>query len=465
MLKHDTIFMVDGKAQDIRYSGELSGQSLIAIFNEVDSRSYLLLASKAIEPRVLADLMSVAENGGQVKVLTPDSERKRFEDMFSGKKIVMPKIATYRKKCNWHYATKLGSLKYLEIGKRRVMIVDDSETIRKILQQILTSDPRLEVVASVADPRRVEDEIRKHRPDVMTLDINMPNLSGVEVLDRLQGKYFIPTVMISSIDLREGGEVMQALAKGAVDYIQKPSLEELDAVRPVIIEKILTAADINLREKIASTSLQKLAKAKVAENLEYDAKKVIFIGSSTGGTEAIRAIFRSMPKKFPPILVAQHIPPLFSQAFAESLSREFLIESREAKDGDFVRPNQILIAPGGLQMEIVNSSLGLKVHVYDGPKVNLHRPSVETLFLSGASVLGRHCVGVMLTGMGGDGVKGMLEMKKQGAMTFAQSEETCIVYGMPKVAFEAGAVQKMVPLNEMAVAMLQACQLRRSVAS
>jgi len=250
---------------------------------------------------------------------------------------------------------------------------------------------------------------------------------------------------------------LTALQLGAVDYIQKPTLEELPLVAPILLEKLKIASTVNLKNQTDSkpvTTTQTL-------NFKFDSKKIVCIGSSTGGTEAIRRIFRTMPKEFPPVLITQHIPALFSLAFAESLSREFQIVAREASDGEVVAPNQILIAPGGMQMEVVRDKKGtLNVRVFDGPPVNRHKPSVDVLFESAARHIGRSAVGVILTGMGSDGAKGLLAMRKAGAMTLAQDERSSVVFGMPKVAAQLGGVQKICGLSEMADAILQSCKAK-----
>ncbi len=329
--------------------------------------------------------------------------------------------------------------------KKRVLIVDDSTTITKLLSTIFRQDAGLEVVGVINNPLEVEDKLRELKPDVMTLDINMPEMDGCAVLRKVMGKYPVPTVMISSISIEEGPRVLQALELGAIDYIQKPSFEQLKFLAPLIIEKIKDAANAKVQLKHGSSAR---AKPKV-QMLLNKSSKLIAIGSSTGGTEALRQLLSELPNNIPPIVIVQHIPPVFSNAFAMRLNDLCECEVREAKDGDVVRSGLVLIAPGGIHMVLRPSSEGFVVRLQDLPAVNRHKPSVDMLFESVAQYLGRNAIGLILTGMGADGAKGLLKMRQAGARTIAQDEASCVVFGMPKEAIKLGAAEQICGLDEM----------------
>ena len=331
-------------------------------------------------------------------------------------------------------------------NKIRVLVVDDSETIRKILGKMFGADPELEVVALASRPSEVEGLIARHRPDVITLDIHMPEMDGVTLLKKYLPRYPIPTVMITSVSLEEGPKVFEALEHGAVDYIQKPSFDQLAAATPLIVEKIKMAAQVQMRTKTQAGALPPATGA-------LDESRLIAIGSSTGGTEALREVLTRLPAKIPPIVIVQHIPPVFSQAFAERLNSLCPFEVIEGRDGDDVIPGRVIIAPGGFQMHLVKSGHGLKVAVTDAPPVNRHKPSVDVMFDSVAAIVGRTAIGVILTGMGADGAKGMLKMKNAGCHTIAQDEASCVVFGMPREAIKLGGAVEVRSLLDIPVAL------------
>ena len=330
--------------------------------------------------------------------------------------------------------------------KIRVLIVDDSPTIRKLLSHVILRDPMIEVVAAAELPSQVEALIVQHKPDVITLDIHMPEMDGVTLLKKIHPKYMIPTVMITSISRDEGPMVLEALESGAVDYIQKPTMETLDATVPLILEKIKTAAQVKLktaRARTTKTPVRLLSKTAIDQN------RLVAIGSSTGGTEALREVLTRLPEEIPPILIVQHIPALFSLAFATRMNQLCPFEVKEAADGDEVKKGRVLIAPGGKQMKLVGKPGNFKVMIDDSPPVNRHKPSVDFLFHSVAELAGNHSIGVILTGMGADGAKGMLAMRKTGARTVAQDEASCVVFGMPKEAIHLGGAEKVCDLLEI----------------
>lgn len=339
----------------------------------------------------------------------------------------------------------------------RVMIVDDSKTIRDLLKRILSEDPGLEICGLAASAEEATELLPRVRPDVVTLDINMPGQSGVEWLEATLPRHAVPTVMISSLQLREGNEVFRALELGAVDYIQKPTLSELPVVGPLIREKVKEAASAKVFQRRAGPVVRRVSSGDV------DMRTILAIGASTGGTEALKAFMCGLPEEIPPTVIVQHIPPVFSKAFADRLNEMCPFEVKEAEDGDELRPSRVLIAPGGRQMKLhAVRGGGYCVRITDDPPMNRHKPSVDYLFHSVADLIGKNCVGVILTGMGADGAKGLLELRQKGARTLAQDEATSVVYGMPKAAFEMGAVEKVVPLDEMAHEVLLALRRRKA---
>lgn len=330
-------------------------------------------------------------------------------------------------------------------GKTRVLIVDDSKTIRDLLTRVFQQSPDFEVVGQAEDPLRAELLLPTAKPDVITLDVHMPRMTGVQWLKTLVPKYKIPVVMITSLELKDGNEVFEALELGAVDYIQKPSLHDLRSVSEIIREKVLSAAGARV-----SAPLPRRKRSVIAAAAPFDSERVIAIGSSTGGTEALREVLTRLPKNIPPIVIVQHIPPVFSRAFADRMNSLCPFDVKEAESGDALHVNRVLIAPGGRQMKIVKRPSGLFVEINDDAPVNRHKPSVDYLFHSVAEILGRKAVGVILTGMGSDGAQGLLRMRERGAVTFSQDERSCVVYGMPKAAWEIGASQFQVGLDSVA---------------
>jgi two-component system chemotaxis response regulator CheB len=337
--------------------------------------------------------------------------------------------------------SKVSPTNAFDNGKKKVLIIDDSKPIRDILTKILTSE-KLEIVGSASNTVEALPLIKNLRPDVITLDIHMPGKDGVTFLQEYLPHYPIPTVMISSIAMGESDQVLRALESGAVDYIEKPGLDEIKTKKEIIQEKILTASTIRIQPHNRSITRN-------TSGLFKRSDKVMAIGASTGGTEALKKVLLNLPPNIPPILIVQHIPAVFSTAFAKSLNQTCPFEVKEATNGDLVIPGRVLLAPGGKHMEVYRDKNVLKVFVKEGEPVNRHCPSVDVLFDSAARVLGSDALGIILTGMGNDGANGLLKMKKAGAITIAQDEASSVVFGMPKAAINIGAVDKIESLDSI----------------
>lgn len=338
--------------------------------------------------------------------------------------------------------------------KIKVLIVDDSVLFREVFAQSLARDPRIEVVSKASDPYEARDMIIKYMPDVMTCDIEMPKMNGIEFVKRLMPQYPMPVIIISSVT----GAVFDAMRAGAVDFIQKPvshTPADISVFARELIIKIIAAAGAKVRVwKILPD-----AKPQTTGERQFDYKKIIAIGSSTGGTEALFSILKNLPPTIPGIVIVQHIPPVFSRMFAERMDKETSLCVAEAQGGEQIEPGKVLIAPGDKHMMVCRTGNRFAVEVIGGEKVSGHCPSVDVLFYSVAKEYGKNAVGVILTGMGRDGALGLYEMRRSGATTIGQDEKTSIVYGMPKAAFETGAVEKQYPLEEIPDAIITAVKL------
>lgn len=334
--------------------------------------------------------------------------------------------------------------------KIKVLVVDDSALFRELLVKYLNEDPELEVVAQANDPFEARDAIIKYKPDVMTLDIEMPKMDGIEFLRKLMPQYPLRTVMISTLSDR----VFDALKAGAVDFVAKPRIAHNDQlerfVKKELPDKVKIAAKAKLRNNYASGSSSVINKASITSDTS---DMVIAIGASTGGTEATTEVLKSFGSDLPGVIITQHMPAGFTTMYANRLDQKFghNIHVKEAKNGDIVRPGLVLLAPGGdCHMKLVKNNGEYQVVLKRGEKVNGHCPSVDVLFQSVAEAAGDHAVGIILTGMGGDGSKGLLAMRQAGARTIGQDESTCVIYGMPKVAYELGAVEFQEKLQDIA---------------
>nr|WP_282432913.1 chemotaxis response regulator protein-glutamate methylesterase [Pelotomaculum propionicicum] len=336
------------------------------------------------------------------------------------------------------------------LRKIKVLVVDDSALVRDILSQGLAKDREIEVVGVASDPFIARDKIVQLKPDVLTLDVEMPRMDGVEFLRRLMPQYPMPVVMVSALTKKGAAITLAAMEAGAVDVVTKPSTDiarGLNAMLGDLREKVKIAATMNV--SAWKTNQRTSAKPVRVDNhaLAESTDKVIAIGASTGGTQAIRRIVQCFPSATPGVVIVQHMPAGFTKHFADSLNSVCKMEVLEAKSGDRVLPGRVLVAPGGYHMTVRRSGGMYLVDCQKGENVNGHCPSVEVLFESVAKYVGANAIGVMLTGMGSDGADGMLSMRRAGARTLAQDEATSVVYGMPKVAYERGGVECLVPLD------------------
>jgi len=325
----------------------------------------------------------------------------------------------------------------------KVLILDDSIVFREILARGLEVDARIKIVAKAENPFDAIDKIEKFSPDVITCDVHMPKMDGIEFIRQLMPQHPVPIIVVSSVN----EAVFDAMNAGAIDFVNKPNIQSPQSVERFIVDLI---------EKIKEASKAKVIQAgnSVPEVLmkadPHSSKKIIAIGASTGGTEAIFQLLKALPKNMPGIVIVQHIPPNFSKMFADRLNQQLHFEVLEACGGELIEPGRVIIAPGDKHMAIVKASSDrYKVEVFHGDRVNGHCPSVDVLFESVAKEIGSNAIGVILTGMGYDGAKGLLSMRRKGARTLGQDEASSVVYGMPKAAYEVGAVERQYPLSQI----------------
>ncbi|WP_285906177.1 protein-glutamate methylesterase/protein-glutamine glutaminase [Pseudodesulfovibrio pelocollis] len=352
--------------------------------------------------------------------------------------------------------------------KIRVLIVDDSAVVRKTLEEILSSDPGIEVIGTAVDPYVAAQRLKSEVPDVITLDIEMPRMDGLTFLQKLMKQHPIPVVICSSVAEHGTSNALKALEYGAVEIITKPRVgtkKFLEESSILLIDKVKAAAIARPRKFTAAAQ-----PIKISPKLNADAvlpmtrphaltttEKICLVGASTGGTEALRVFLEAQPPGCPPIAIVQHMPEHFTAAFAKRLNAICAITVKEAADGDSMLRGQALIAPGNMHMLLKRSGARYYVEVKAGPLVSRHRPSVDVLFRSGAQYGGANVVAAIMTGMGDDGAKGMKELYDAGAFTIAQNEATCVVFGMPQEAIKLGGVHKVLPLQGIAAEIVRAC--------
>jgi len=336
--------------------------------------------------------------------------------------------------------------------KIRVLVVDDSAVARNILTQGLHKYPFIEIVGSAPDPYVAKDKILQLNPDVLTLDVEMPRMDGLTFLKKIMEYRPMPVIMVSSLTKRGCDLTISCLETGAVDFITKPEIDVADGIETMLgslAEKIKFAARVKVNKRGLSGKTDSPAPILSSAMIETT-NKILAIGASTGGTEAIKTVLTRLPADSPGIVITQHMPEKFTKSFADRLNNLCQIEVREGKNGDSVIPGIALIAPGNYHMTIKRSGARYFVETHQEPQVNGHRPSVDVMFESVAKYVGNNAVGVIMTGMGADGARGLLTMKENGARTIAQDEESSVVFGMPKEAIEIGAAERIAPLNKIA---------------
>ncbi|MBL8536670.1 MAG: chemotaxis response regulator protein-glutamate methylesterase [Hyphomonadaceae bacterium] len=327
--------------------------------------------------------------------------------------------------------------------KIRTLVVDDSPTMRIVIKRVLSADPEIEVVGAAADPIEAREAIKTLNPDVITLDVEMPKMTGLEFLEKIMRLRPMPVIMVSTLTQAGAAISLEALELGAFDCVGKPDFDGLpDKVRAAARARVRPAGD----------------RGAIARQTGYrPSNKLLAIGSSTGGVEALLTVLQSFPENCPATVITQHMPPTFTASFAARLDRVCAPKVQEATDGAPILPGHVYIAPGGDQHLVVQGGMQPRCQLREGPPISGHRPSVDALFTSVAEIYGRRAVGVILTGMGRDGAQGLKKMRDAGAATLGQDEASCVVYGMPKSAFEIGAVERQVTLTSIGQAALELC--------
>ncbi len=351
--------------------------------------------------------------------------------------------------------------------KIKVLLVDDSAVVRQVLQAVLDQEPDIQVIGAASDPIFAMEKMTREWPDVIVLDVEMPRMDGITFLKKIMAEHPTPVVICSTLTKKGAETTMQALAAGAVEIITKPKVglkSFLQESSNDLVAAVRAAAQANVRRQVrAATPLPQVSEklnadailsAATAHSMAQTTERIVAIGTSTGGTQALEIVLTALPRVCPGIVIVQHMPEKFTALFASRLNGLCQIEVREAKNNDRVMPGLALIAPGGKHMLLKRSGAYYHVEVVDGPLVNRHRPSVDVLFRSVAKFAGKNATGIIMTGMGDDGARGLKEMLDAGAPTVAQDEATCVVFGMPKEAIKMGAAKKVVPLHEMHWAIL-----------
>lgn len=354
----------------------------------------------------------------------------------------------------------------MTMQRKKVLIVDDSALVRQLLSDLLAADPDLEVVGTAGDPFAARDKIKRLNPDVITLDVEMPRMDGITFLENLMRLRPTPVVMVSSLTQRGAEVTLRALELGAVDFVAKPKVDvagTLDNYADELLAKVKMAAGANVCRRVdrGATVAPKLSADAVlpararAGSMLHTTERVIAIGASTGGTEALRELLCALPPDAPAIVISQHIPAAFSASFAERLNKAAAMAVREAQDGEYILPGHAYVSPGDRHLLVERDGARYRCRLSDGPPVNRHRPSVDVMFRSVAQKVGPNAIGVILTGMGDDGARGLKEMRDAGAPTVAQDEATSVVWGMPGSAVKLGAAERVEPLHHLPAVLLE----------
>ena len=331
----------------------------------------------------------------------------------------------------------------------KVLVIDDSALIRRLLTDILSADPAIEVVGTAPDPIIARERIRTLQPDVLTLDIEMPKMDGLTFLERLMALKPMPVLVVSTLTQKNADAALRAMELGAVDYVPKP-LADITAGMQNLGEELVAKVKAAARARPRARSAAPRPATLTVDTRLSTVGRIVAIGASTGGVEALQLVLTQLPATAPAVLVTQHMPAGFTASFAKRLDAQCAVTVQEATDGRRVLPGHVYIAPGARHLELVRSGAHYECRLHDGPLVSGHRPSVDVLFHSVAAAAGRAAMGVILTGMGRDGAAGLLEMRRTGARTLGQTEASCVVYGMPKAAMQAGAVEAEHPLERIA---------------
>jgi two-component system chemotaxis response regulator CheB len=348
-------------------------------------------------------------------------------------------------------------------AKTRVLVVDDSALVRSLLSEIINRQPDMQCVGAASDPYAAREMIRALNPDVITLDVEMPRMDGIDFLSKLMRLRPMPVVMVSTLTERGAEVTLRALELGAVDFVAKPKIGVADGLRLLaqdITDKVRIAAKAHLRRLVDATPTADggaavTPAAPPAPLGRLSTEKIIFIGASTGGTEATKEVLINLPSDSPAVVITQHMPPGFTRSYAARLNGLCKIRVAEARDGERILPGHAYIAPGGLHLSVERSGANYIARVQDGDPVNRHKPSVEVLFKSAARVVGPNALGLMLTGMGADGAKAMKEMRDAGSYNYCQDEASCVVFGMPREAIAAGAAHEVLPLPQIAPKLIE----------
>ncbi|HEX5683311.1 MAG TPA: chemotaxis response regulator protein-glutamate methylesterase [Ideonella sp.] len=350
------------------------------------------------------------------------------------------------------------------MAKTRVVVVDDSALVRSLLAEIINRQPDMECIGTAADPFAAREMIRTLNPDVITLDVEMPRMDGIDFLSKLMRLRPMPVLMVSTLTERGADVTMRALELGALDFVAKPKIGVADGLKQLaeeITEKIRIASKAHVKRAPAAPpapapgAAAAPAKAAPSPLGRLSTEKLIFIGASTGGTEATKEVLMNLPADAPAVVITQHMPPGFTRSYAARLDTLCKIRVKEAVDGERILPGHAYIAPGGLHLSVERSGANYVARVRDGEPVNRHKPSVEVLFESAARVVGQNAFGIMLTGMGADGAKAMKTMRDAGSYNYAQNESTCVVFGMPREAIQHGAANEVLPLQDIATHLME----------
>jgi two-component system chemotaxis response regulator CheB len=352
------------------------------------------------------------------------------------------------------------------MAKTRVVVVDDSALVRSLLTEIINRQPDMECIGAAADPLVAREMIRNLNPDVITLDVEMPRMDGIDFLSKLMRLRPMPVVMVSTLTERGADVTLRALELGAVDFVAKPKIGVADGLRLLaedITDKVRIAAKAHIRKAPSAPAVSagsaSAAPARPAAPISalgrLSTEKIIFIGASTGGTEATKEVLMSLPADSPAVMITQHMPPGFTKSYAARLDGLCKLRVAEARDGERVLPGHAYIAPGGMHLSVERSGANYIARVADGDPVNRHKPSVEVLFKSAARVAGPNAIGIMLTGMGADGARAMKELRDAGSYNYVQDEASCVVFGMPREAINAGAAHEVLPLTQIAPKLIE----------